>query len=48
MAIMLMKNETLATLYSDGNNEKEAIEMIKKAYSYADFEIEPKAYIRNY
>ncbi len=36
------ENETLATLYSDGNNEKEAIEMIKKAYSYADFEIEPK------
>ncbi len=36
------ENETLATLYSDGNNEKEAIEMIKKAYSYADFEIKPK------
>lgn len=36
------ENETLVTLYSDGNNEKEAIEMIKKAYSYADFEIEPK------
>lgn len=36
------ENETIATLYSDGNNEKEAIEMIKKAYSYADFEIEPK------
>lgn len=36
------ENENLATLYSDGNNEKEAIEMIKKAYSYADFEIEPK------
>lgn len=36
------ENENLATLYSDGNNEKEAIEMIKKAYSYADFEIKPK------
>ncbi len=36
------ENETIATLYSDGNNEEEAINIIKKAYSYADFEIEPK------
>ena len=36
------ENETIATLYSDGHNENEAIEMIKRAYSYADVEVEPK------